>query len=47
VAQAASAGRPLADELGLDAADFDPTSYLGSADTFVDRALAACREELS
>jgi 3-carboxy-cis,cis-muconate cycloisomerase len=47
VAQAASGGRPLAEELGLDAVDLDPTNYLGSAETFVDRALAACREELS
>ncbi len=47
VAQAASGGRLPAEELGLDAADLDPTSYLGSAEIFVDRALAACREELS
>jgi 3-carboxy-cis,cis-muconate cycloisomerase len=47
VAQAASGGRPLAEDLGLEAADLDPTSYLGSAETFVDRALAAYREELS
>src|SRR4029453_15054783 len=46
-AQAASGGRLPAAELGLDAADLDPTSYLGSAEIFVDRALAACREELS
>jgi 3-carboxy-cis,cis-muconate cycloisomerase len=47
VTQAASGGRLLAEELGLDAVDLDPASYLGSAETFVDRALAACREELS
>jgi 3-carboxy-cis,cis-muconate cycloisomerase len=47
VAEAASGGRPLAEELGLDAADLDPAGYLGSAETFVDRALAAYREELS
>ena len=47
VAQAASGSRTLADELDLDPADLDPTSYLGSAETFVDRALAAYREELS
>jgi 3-carboxy-cis,cis-muconate cycloisomerase len=47
VAQAASGGRPLAEDLGLEAADLDPTSYLGSAETFVDRALAAYREEVS
>jgi hypothetical protein len=37
----------LAEELGLDAADLDPAGYLGSAETFVDRALAAYRKELS
>jgi 3-carboxy-cis,cis-muconate cycloisomerase len=47
VAEAAAGPRPLAEELGLDAADLDPASYLGSAETFVDRALAAYREELS
>jgi 3-carboxy-cis,cis-muconate cycloisomerase len=47
VARAATRGRPIAEELGLDAADLDPASYLGSAETFVDRALAAYREELS
>jgi 3-carboxy-cis,cis-muconate cycloisomerase len=47
VAQAAPGGRPLADEFGLEAADLDPTSYLGSAESFVDRALAAYRKELS
>ena len=46
VAQAASGGRALAEEPGLEAADLDPTSYLGSAETFVDRALAVYREEL-
>ena len=46
VARAASGGRPLAEELGLDQADLEPTSYFGSAETFVDRALAAYREEL-
>ncbi|HET8873502.1 MAG TPA: 3-carboxy-cis,cis-muconate cycloisomerase [Gaiellaceae bacterium] len=47
VAQAVAGGRPLAEELGLDAADLDPASYLGSAEAFVDRALTAYREELS
>ena len=47
VAEAASGGGPLSEELGLDAADLDPAGYLGSAETFVDRALAAYREELS
>jgi 3-carboxy-cis,cis-muconate cycloisomerase len=47
VAEAAAGPRPLAEELGLDAADLDPAGYLGSAETFVDRALAAYREELS
>jgi len=43
VARAAGSGRPLAEELGL---DLEPTSYLGSAEAFVDRALAAYRAEL-
>jgi 3-carboxy-cis,cis-muconate cycloisomerase len=47
VAEAAAGGRLLARELGLDPADLDPAGYLGSAETFVDRALAAYREELS
>ena len=53
-ARAVAAGRPLRDELEsdprielapaeLDAA-FDPTGYLGSAETFVDRALALYRQ---
>jgi len=46
VAEAASSGRPLAEELDIDAEDLDPTSYLGSADEFVDRALAFYRSEL-
>ena len=45
VADAASSGRPLAEALDLEAADLEPSSYLGSADDFVDRALAAFREE--
>jgi 3-carboxy-cis,cis-muconate cycloisomerase len=55
-ARAAESGRTLRDELledsrveldedELDAA-FDPTTYLGSAETFVDRALALYRREL-
>jgi 3-carboxy-cis,cis-muconate cycloisomerase len=47
VAQAASGGGPLSEELGLDAADLDPKAYVGAAETFVDRALAAYRDELS
>jgi 3-carboxy-cis,cis-muconate cycloisomerase len=43
VARAAGSGRPLAEELDL---DLEPTSYLGSAEAFVDRALAAYRAEL-
>jgi 3-carboxy-cis,cis-muconate cycloisomerase len=35
-----------AEELDVDPADLDPESYFGSAETFVDRALAAYREEL-
>jgi 3-carboxy-cis,cis-muconate cycloisomerase len=46
VAEAATSGRPLAEELGLDAADLEPTTYLGSAEEFVDRALGAYRKEL-
>jgi 3-carboxy-cis,cis-muconate cycloisomerase len=46
VAEAAASGRPLAEELDLDAADLDPTSYLGSADELVGRALALYRSEL-
>jgi 3-carboxy-cis,cis-muconate cycloisomerase len=46
VARAAASGRPLSDELELDAADLDPETYLGSAETFIDRALAAYRSEL-
>jgi 3-carboxy-cis,cis-muconate cycloisomerase len=45
VAEAASSGRPLAEALDLEPADLEPSSYLGSADDFVDRALAAYREE--
>jgi len=43
VAQAVGSGRPLAEELEL---DLEPMSYLGSAEAFVDRALAAYRAEL-
>ena len=46
IAEAASSGRPLAEELDIDAEDLDPTSYVGSADEFVDRALAFYRSEL-
>jgi 3-carboxy-cis,cis-muconate cycloisomerase len=45
VGEAASSGKPLADALELDPAELDPSSYLGAADDFVDRALAAYREE--
>ena len=45
VAEAASSGRPLAEALDLEPGDLEPSSYLGSADAFVDRALAAYREE--
>jgi 3-carboxy-cis,cis-muconate cycloisomerase len=46
VAAAAASGRPLTEELGVDARDLEPTSYLGSAEAFVDRALTAYRDEL-
>ena len=46
VAQAAASGRSLVEELDVEASDLDPTSYLGSADAFVDRALAAYRQDL-
>jgi 3-carboxy-cis,cis-muconate cycloisomerase len=46
VTESAASGRPLAEALELDAADLDPASYLGSAETFVDAALAAYRSEL-
>ncbi|HET9323310.1 MAG TPA: 3-carboxy-cis,cis-muconate cycloisomerase [Gaiellaceae bacterium] len=46
VAEAASSGRPLADALELDEAELEPASYLGSAETFVDAALAAYRSGL-
>ena len=46
VAAAAASGRSLSDELGLDASELEPTSYLGSAETFVDNALAAYRSHL-
>ena len=45
VAEAASSGRPLAEALDLEPADLEPSSYLGSTDDFVDRALAAYHEE--
>ncbi|HET8653070.1 MAG TPA: 3-carboxy-cis,cis-muconate cycloisomerase [Gaiellaceae bacterium] len=46
VSEAAATGRPLAEELGIDQRDLDPTAYLGSADAFVDAAIAAYRSEL-
>jgi adenylosuccinate lyase len=46
VAAAASSGKPLAEGLEIDASNLDPASYLGSADEFVDRALAFYRREL-
>jgi 3-carboxy-cis,cis-muconate cycloisomerase len=46
VATAAASGRPLSEVLDVDAGDLEPTSYLGSADEFVDRAVAAYRDEL-
>ena len=45
VAEAASSGRPLAETLDLEPADLEPSSYLGSANAFVDRALEAYGEE--
>ena len=45
VAEAASSGRPLAEALDLEPAGLEPSSYLGSADEFVERALNAYREE--
>ena len=45
VAEAASSGRPLAEALYLEPAGLEPSSYLGSADEFVERALNAYREE--
>jgi 3-carboxy-cis,cis-muconate cycloisomerase len=44
VAVIAAGGGSLAEELGLDAVDLDPSSYLGSAEELVDRALSAYRE---
>ena len=41
-----TSGRPLADELDVSAEELDPRAYLGSAETFVERALAAYRSEL-
>jgi 3-carboxy-cis,cis-muconate cycloisomerase len=56
VAQAAerakASGRPLRDELARDLSPaeldtaLDPEAYLGSSDAFIDRALAAYREDL-
>ena len=46
VAAAAASGRPLDEELEVDAADLDPTTYLGAASDFVDRALAFYRSGL-
>lgn len=46
VAAAASSGKPLAEGLDIDDSDLEPASYLGSAETFVDAALAAYRREL-
>ena len=45
VAAAAASGRPLAEELDLDAADLEPAAYLGSSGELVDRALAFYRSE--
>jgi len=45
VAEAASSGRPLAEALDLEPAGLEPSSYLGSADEFIERALNAYREE--
>src|SRR5436189_206317 len=45
VAEAASSGRPLAEALDLDAAALVPSSYLGSTDAFIERALDAYRKE--
>jgi 3-carboxy-cis,cis-muconate cycloisomerase len=49
VAEAATGGRPLAEELRahVGPGELDPASYLGSAEAFVDRALAAHKDELS
>ena len=46
VAEAAASGRPLAEELQIELADLEPTTYLGSAEEFVDRAISAYRDEL-
>ncbi len=46
VAEAAASGRPLAQELQIELADLEPTTYLGSAEEFVDRAISAYRDEL-
>jgi 3-carboxy-cis,cis-muconate cycloisomerase len=46
VGAAVASGRPLEEELGLDAGDLEPTTYLGAAGEFVDRALAFSRSEL-
>jgi 3-carboxy-cis,cis-muconate cycloisomerase len=46
VAAAASSERPLAEGLELEDSDLEPASYLGSAETFVDAALAFYRSEL-
>ena len=45
VAEAAASGRPLSEELDLDAADLEPAAYLGSSGELVDRALAFYRSE--
>jgi 3-carboxy-cis,cis-muconate cycloisomerase len=46
VAAAAAGDRPLAEALEIDPSDLEPTSYLGSADEFVERTLSAYRDEL-
>jgi hypothetical protein len=38
-------GRPLTEALDLEQGDLEPSSYLGSAEDFVDRALEAYGKE--
>jgi 3-carboxy-cis,cis-muconate cycloisomerase len=45
VAEAALSGRPLTEALDLEQGDLEPSSYLGSAEDFVDRALEAYGKE--
>ena len=45
VAEAGSSGRPLTEALDLEQGDLEPSSYLGSAEDFVDRALEAYGKE--